>query len=893
MSRPPRLADRLLGATIRDSRWRDSIVGDLHEEFSDIRRRRGANRARRWYWQQAITIGGRVLMSRHKFAPQSERWMARADADERRGRGIGFVRDLQSAWRAVKRQPGTSAVIVVTLALALATNSTSFAILDAIVLRPFRFPAVDRVVMVVSSDPQQGLLDRESVTAGDYRDWRRETRTIAHLSAAEWWDANLSGIDQPEQIPARKVTAGFFEALGVSPVLGRTFTEAEEVVGNHRRVILGHALWTRLYAGDPSIVGRTVRLDGEPYDVVGIAPEGFAIPEGSQLWAPLALSAERQVDRRNRWFITVGRLNDGATLADARAEMGAIAERQRREYPDTNAGLPNAVVSFTRGMQDAGAGPMLRMTLAASVLLLLIACANVANLLLARGSDRAQEFALRCALGANRMRLTGQLLMEAAILATGAVLLAMPLAAAGLSVARASLPPALLRFIPGYSYIALSPTVFGVTALFGALATILFALMPALQTVGRDVADTLRQGSRTVTAPRHRQWLRNGLAAAQVAVTLALLFCAGLMLDARSRAVNGAMGFDRTNLLVARITLPERPYASTESRREFVTSVLNRMRTIPAVSHAAMVSNLPYAGGNTTRPFWPEGVTLRESEVRSVDFRRVTTNYFEAMRIPLLAGRELNDGDRADTMPVAVVSKTLADRYWPNGDALGRRFMTAPNTPPITIVGIAGDVLHDWFQQRRPPTVYRPIAQDAPYGFAFVIRTIGDPTSLAGDLRRAVAAADPDQPIMSMQSMEGLIEERTAGLMTIAGMVTVVGAIALVLAVMGLYSLMAYTTARRVPELGVRLALGATRWQIVSLLTRQGARITVAGLVAGAAGAFALGRLMESSLFGAVVVSVGQLLALIVGVAAVAMLASYLPARRSARLDPTVALRSE
>ena len=384
---PPRLAERLLSASIPNDEWRDSIVGDLREEFVQKRQQLGPAAAGRWYWRQALSIGSSTLMARSKLMSRRRSWVTVPDPAPHARRAVRLGGELRSAWRAVSRQPGTSAVIVLTLALALATNSVSFAVLDALVLRPFRFPGVDRVVMVVSSDPQQGLLDRESVTAGDFIEWRRESRTIEHLSAAEWWDANLSGVEQPEQLPAHKVTAGFFDALGVTPMMGRSFTSSEEVPGQHQRVILAHALWTRLFAQDPNIIGRTVRVDGEPHEVIGIAPEGFSIPLGTQIWAPLALAPERQVDRRNRWLVTIGRLRDGASLADARAELGALAERQRRDYPETNANLPNAVVTFTDGMQDAGAGPMLTLTLSASVLLLLIACANVANLLLACGND--------------------------------------------------------------------------------------------------------------------------------------------------------------------------------------------------------------------------------------------------------------------------------------------------------------------------------------------------------------------------------------------------------------------------------------------------------------------------------------------------------------------------
>jgi predicted permease len=485
------------------------------------------------------------------------------------------------------------------------------------------------------------------------------------------------------------------------------------------------------------------------------------------------------------------------------------------------------------------------------------------------------------------------LLCEAALLTMIAVAIALPLTALGLAITRASIPPNIIRFIPGWNYFHVSPTVFLVTTAIGAVATFLFALVPALHTARADVSETLRQGARTVTAPRRRYWMRNALAAAQVALTLALLFGSGLMLRAVDGAINGSMGFDKRNVLIARVVLPERPYAEAERRRQFITGVLDRLRAIPAISDAAMVSALPYAGGNTARQFWPEGVALRDNEARPVDYRRITPEYFQTMRIPLLTGRTLSATDSTSSMPIAVVSKTLADRYWPNGDPLGRRFKLATDGEPITVVGVVGDVLHDWFALRRAPTVYRPLAQDAPFGHTFVARTVGNPMSIAGDLRRAVSAADPDQPIMLLQTMEAQIGDRTAGLSYIAGMITVVAAIAFLLALTGLYSLMTFIVSRRTQELGVRLALGATRWQIVGLTTRSGASITVTGVLIGALVAAALGRVMETTLFGIVTVSHWELAGLVAVVAGISVLASYLPARRTARLDPTIALRAD
>jgi putative ABC transport system permease protein len=652
-------------------------------------------------------------------------------------------------------------------------------------------------------------------------------------------------------------------------------------------------LWERLFAADPSIVGRTVRVDGEPYQVVGIAPPDFSIPDGVQIWSPLAYTSEQWNNRRNRNLVAIARLADGASIHEARAEIGSIAERLQREYPETNASVPNGVVTFTRGMSDPGAGAFLTTMVAASVLLLLIACANIANLLLARGSERAQEFAVRLALGASRRRLACQLMIEGGLLSSFAVLLALPLAAIGLSLSRASIPPSIIRFIPGWQYMQVSPAVFAATAAFAATATLVFALVPALQTIRPDVADTLRQSSRSTTAPRRRHWLRTTLASAQVALTLALLFGSGLLLTAADGAINGTLGYDKQNLLVARLVLPERPYADTERRRQFINGVLDRIRQIPAVSSASMISNLPYAGGNTSREFYPDSAPVEPRDVRTVHYRRVATGYFDTMRIPLLAGRTLTDADREDAQQVAVVSRRLADRYWPNGDAVGRQFRVARDGDPITVVGVVGDILHDWFQQQRYPTVYRPLGQEAPFAHAFVVRTIGDPTGVAGDLRRAVRAMDPDQPVIAVRSMEKHVEERAAGLSFIARALGVVAFIALVVAIMGLYSLMAFIVSRRTQELGVRMALGATQWQVIGVTSRQGLRITFAGLFIGSIAAAAVGRLMEAVLLGIVSPSAWQLATLIAVVAGISALACYIPARRTANLDPTIALRAE
>jgi putative ABC transport system permease protein len=473
------------------------------------------------------------------------------------------------------------------------------------------------------------------------------------------------------------------------------------------------------------------------------------------------------------------------------------------------------------------------------------------------------------------------------------VLIAVPLAWIGLTLSRASIPPSVIRFVPGWRYLALSMPLFLLTALLGAIATLIFSLVPGLQAAKAGVSETLRQTGRTMTASRRRHWGRNVLATAQVALSLALLFASGLMLTASDRAVNGTPGFDKSGLLTGQVSLPLRTYEDAEKRRQFISVVLDRMRAVPAVASAAMISNMPGGGNNASREFWPEGVQLQPTDVQLAYYRRISDDYFTAMRIPVAAGRVFNTSDRATSEAVAVVSRALAERYWPGDDPLGKRFRLSANGPLITVVGVVGDVRHDWFRDAKTPMVYRPILQDAPYTVAFVLRTHRDPLALVGELRRAVAAVDSDQPVTAIDTMEQRLIDRAAGVTFIAQAVAVVAAIAFVLAVTGLYSLMSFIATRRTQEFGVRLALGAGRWDVIQLTARQALAITAAGAALGVAMSAGLGQLMESMLFGVVANSYTQLAILVSALMLVALVAAYLPARRAADLDATTALRAD
>ena len=885
-----RFAEQLLSVVVRDAEHRESILGDLREEHARQVGRVGAARARRWHLRQSAGIAVRYGFSRLLRRKPPVRWIAIAEHDTDGRWWSGLNRDFPYAWRSIMQRPALSAVVVLTLAVALAANSTTFSLMDALVLRPYRFAGVDRLLVVTTMAADETLIDRINVTAADFREWRERATSVKAWSMYFWWDALLSGVDIPEQLPGFMVSPGFFSMLGSPPALGREFVEEETRPGQHRRVVIGHGLWQRRFAGNPSIIGQTVRFDGEPYEVVGIAPEGFQIPDGAEVWAPLALTDEQWANRRSQSYGVFGRLADGHTVESARAELTSITETQRRDFPDTNFHREARVMTFTDGMADPGAGAFLGVWQAAALLLLLIACANIANLLMARGAERSQEYAMRLALGASRARLFTQTVIEGLALSTIAVLLAMPLTAMGLGLSRASIPASVLRFIPGWAFIRVNTELFAATAVLGTLALLLFSTIPAVQAMRAHVADTLRQSGRTMTSNRQRQWLRSMLATTQVALALALLFGSTLAITAADRTVNGVLGFDKQNVLVGTISLPERKYSDPEKRRQFVNGVMDGMRSIPAATDIGVTNNIPAGFNNNGRPFFPEGVDLQPAEARMVNYRLSSNGYFSALKIPLLRGRWFEDSDRPDTVQVAVVSASVARRYWPNEDALGKRFKLAHDGPWLMVVGVSGDVVHNWFFKREE-TIYRPIAQSPPYGGDFAIRTVGDPTALAADFRRAVAAVDPDQPVASLKTLEAMVEDRAAGFTFIARALGVVALIALVLSLLGIYSLMAFLTTQRTQEIGVRMALGAGRWQVIRAVGRRALAITLIGSAIGAALAFGVGSVMQSVLFGLVTTSVTQLVAIVVLLAGAALIAAYLPARRAAGLDPMSALR--
>jgi putative ABC transport system permease protein len=799
--------------------------------------------------------------------------------------------ETRHAVRAMLKRPATTAVVALTLALGLGANAAIFAIIDALVIRPFPFPEPDRIALIAEVDADGSVDRQESTSPANFLDWHRQTDAIRHLSAMEWWDVNVVGRDEPERVQGFQVSSGFFSALGVQPALGRAFLKDEETRGRHRTAILGHGLWQRRFGSDPAVLGQHVNLNGEQYEIVGVAPAGFDFPNGSEVWAPLAFDAETAAKRSSRYLTVIGRLAPGRTIEDAQAQMAVVAERLAREHPQENRGRGARVYTLAQGMLDQGLGPILSMWQASALFVLLIACANIANLLLARGAERQRELALRLAIGASRARIVRQLLIESLLLGLVAVPGALLAAHAGLKVLVGYMPARIARFVPGWHDIDVDGRLLGFTIVLGLGTAVVFGLLPALQGSRPRLSDTLKEGGRGATSGRQR--LRRGLVVAEIALALPLLVSSGLSFVGVHRFLNGPQGFDPEHLLTLRAVLSEGRHQDAAAWRSFTTNSVERLAALPGVSTAAAVNITPAAGGNSSRPIEVEGSPNPDPDNPPfVDYRAGTPGVFEALQIPIIAGRPFSAGDRDGSALVAVVSESLAKRHWPGADPIGRRLRVA-NGDWLTVVGVCGDVIHNWFGRRNYPTLYRPYDQ-APTSFAvFLLRTAGDPASLEADARTAMRAVDPLQPIFDVQTMREALKDRTIGLQYVAAIMGVFGGFALVLAVVGVYSVMAFLVSQRRHEIGVRIALGATPRDVLGLTVGQAGRLTLVGVVAGSLLALALGRLIETGLLGVASTDPRMIAGFAAVLVAAALAAGYIPARRAAATDPMVALRAE
>jgi putative ABC transport system permease protein len=790
--------------------------------------------------------------------------------------------DLRYALRTFAKQPTFALTAILTLALGIGANAAIFGVVNSVLLRPLPFPEPDELAVLWGHYPDFG---RTSTSAPDFRDWREGIAAFEHLSAFTQGSINLAGGGEPEQVRGARVTANFFQTLGVAPALGRTFVDGEDREGAPDVAVIGDGLWRRRFAADPAMVGRAITINDRPFTVAGVMPPGFTSGGEDELWIPLDVE-NPGYPRRGEFLTVIGRLRPGATVAQAQSQLDAVVRRLAQQYPETNASIQGEVVSMQADLVRE-ARPALLIFTGAVALVLLIACANVANLLLARASARQREVAVRLALGASRGRLVRQLLTESVLLAVIGAAAGLVLAAWALDALRASGT----TFVPRLTEIRIDWMVAGYSLALAVGTGILFGLAPAVRLVSaHGLPAALKEGARGATAGGLR--LRNALVLGEAALAIVLLAGAGLLLRSFVRLNQVDMGFDPRGVLTYELILPTARYPDEATLVPMIDRLVERTRGIPGVNAVAVSSDLPLESTNYLT-FDLEGRVDTDGSGDLQPFR-VTPEHFAVLGIPLRSGRLLAESDDASAPAVAVVNEELVRRFLGGQDPIGRRIQVSDGADSAaTIVGVVGDVAQEGVSAAPYAQVYQPIAQGPTRSVRVAIRTAGEPLAIANQARAALAAVDPQLPLTKLRTME----DRLAGSLTqprvSMAVLGVFALLALVLAAIGIYGVLSYAIARRTREIGIRIALGAQPGDVRRLVIGQGMRPVVGGVLLGVGGALLLTRLMQGLLYGVSPSDPGTLAGVALLLSAVALFATWLPARRATRVDALEALRSE
>jgi putative ABC transport system permease protein len=808
-----------------------------------------------------------------------------------------FWHDLKYGARMLAKRPGFTAVAVIALALGIGANTAIFSVVNAVLIRSLPFRNPDQLVIVWENDRTRGN-DKNVISPANFLDWRDQNTVFEQMAALFDYRANLGGVDDPEEIPLQDVSVNFFDLLGANAAFGRTFTPDEGERGHDHVVVLGYGLWQRRFGGDTGLVGRTIKLSGEDFTVIGVMPPDFRffIKQGSltgkpaEMWMPLTFSPNSRV-RRGRYMSAVARLKPGATLVQARAEMDVIAANLEQQHTAFNTGWGVNLVP----LQDQLAGairPALLVLLGAVAFVLLIACANVANLLLARAASRQKEIAIRTALGARRGRVIRQLLTEATMLGAIGGALGLLLAMWGVDLLLALTPKDLLGLKDvGIDYRVLGFT-FGVSLLTG----LLFGLAPALEASRPNLNETLKEGGRSASSGLRSHRLRDLFVVAEVALALVLLIGSGLMVRSFTRLRSVDPGFDATNLLTVKLQLPTSKYGQDHQLKAFFKQLTERIQALPGVRSVGAINFPPFTGlGAATNmdiighPKPPAG------EEPGADSRVVDGGYFLTMGIPLLKGRLFTERELTEESHVVVINETMAEQNWPGEDPIGKRVtinMKDKNVPS-EIIGVVRDVKHAALDMPAKATAYWPYPELAYSSMTFVIRTDSEPLALTEAIRREVLAMDKDQPLSDIRTMEQLLSDSVARARFSATLLGIFSGLALLLAAVGIFGVMSYAVSERTHEIGVRMALGAQTSHVLSLVVRQGMTLVLIGVGTGLAAAFALTRVLASLLYGVSATDPLTFSAIALLLASVALLACYLPAHRATKVDPMLALRYE
>jgi predicted permease len=816
----------------------------------------------------------------------------------RNGRGNIFAdlgQDLRFALRTLVKNPGFTIVAVIALALGIGANSAIFSVVNAILLRPLPYKSPDQLVVIWENAAHLGF-PKDTPSPANFLDWRGQSTVFAGMSAFAERSFNLTGVGEPERLEGRRVSANLFDVLGVKPIIGRSFVAQEDQPGS-KVVLLNESLWKRRFGSDPGVIGRAVNLNGEPYTVVGVLPHTVRLPSSGnwrdQVWVPLAFPSEEAASRSAHYLEVIARLKPGITLPKAQAEMDTIAARLAQQYPETNTRIGAVVGPLHEEIVGKMKSPLL-ILLGAVAFVLLIACANVANLLLARAAVRQKEIALRLALGANRLRLTKQLLVESVLLSLLGGVVGLGLAYFGLNV--------LARFIPTNvaqaDTISIDVKVLLFTLAIAVVTGLIFGLVPATQASHFNLNETLKEGGRDSGAGARGKRLRNSLVIAEVAISFILLVGAGLLINSFIHLRNLDPGFRADHLLALNVDLSEVKYPDTQRRTTFFAEVTRRVRTLPGVQSVAVAGNLPLTVNGDSTFIAVEGIPDPPvDQWPDVIYRTVGPGYFATMGIPLVRGRDFNDQDTLDTTPIVVISEKTAKHYWPNENPIGKRLKpgaTTNTTPWRTVIGVVKDVRQNDFIAEPKMQMYFSYRQVKDLvANALVVRTSVDPLSLGTSVRNAIWSVDKDQTVANIDSMEHIVAGAVARQRFSMLLLAIFAGLALVLAAVGIYGVMSYSVAQQTREIGIRIALGAQRRDVLRMTVKEGLKLVGVGLLIGLTSAFVLTRVMESLLFGISATDPITFGIICVVLLMVAALASYIPALRATTVDPMVALRAQ
>jgi predicted permease len=807
-----------------------------------------------------------------------------------------LLRDISYSLRRLRKSPAFTAIVVVTLALGIGANTAIFSVVNTVLLRALPYRAPEALVSIEHFYPSLNSMEAP-VSARGFRDYRDKTSSFESVAVETQFGANLTGSGDPERVPGVRVSGDWFHTLGVAPLTGRVLTRDDDEPGHEHVVVLSHGIWTRLFAASPSAVGKSIELNGETYQIVGVMPSSFHsfFARNADLFVPLALKpAAFTGGYTNEYLNSVARLKPGTVMTRAQAEMTTFAQNLKKENPNNFA--PTWTLKV-RSLDDLSSGrirPVLLVLLGAVGFVLLIACANVANLLLARAAVRIKEIAIRSALGADRASLIRQLLTESVLLALSGGIL-------GLLLAQWSVKSlvALNPNLPRAAEVGIDANVMVFTLVVSLFTGLLFGLAPALQASRTNLQETLKDGSRSGAADFAGRSVRRGLVVAEMALSLTLLVGAGLLIKSVAKLQAVDPGFDPKNVLVFNLALPAVKYSSDTSQSLFADQLLPRLNALPGVRAAGTTSVIPFGGGWSTASFEIEGFIVPPGQNGPWgDLRVVTPRFFDALRIPLKRGRPFTDQDRLGAPRVAVIDQEFVKKYFANTDPIGKRitFGAAPGAKDstwITIVGVVGHAAHEGLDAEPRIQYYFPYSQSAGRSMVVAIRTNGDPLALLPAARDAVHSIDRNLPLANVRTMTQLVDSSVGQRKLSMILLGVFSGIALLLASIGIYGVMSYSVAQRTRELGIRMALGAARPRVLALVVSQGMVLAAVGVAIGLVAAFALTRFLTNQLFGVGATDPSTFALVSTLLIGVALLATLLPAMRATRVDPVVALRDE